>query len=272
MRTSVRCCLPVLCLAGLLVTGVAADEESPKKPQAESESTAQVKKPSDADKRPLTAAEKARQAAKEAAAEEALRQKVADNIESVVDGVGGSRIQKAKVKSLTSESQWKLAVSAFGTSRGEEIHTHAHKIVPKTIPGLMQKFMPGYMRSKIMQSRRKGRRGPPSRAEIAQIQKDARTKIEPQMRKTVMPRLDKLKDERISELHKDEKVMTRVIADRIIKVNILGKDGTTKFVSALDKAGYPATLTSGEDKELNDRTKTMLESLNLKEVVKAAGL
>ncbi len=272
MRIPIMCFLTVLSLAGLLAAATPVPEDGKEKPQARTGSAAQAKKPGDNRKRPLTAAEKARQAAKEAAAEEALRQKVEKNIESIVGKLGVSRIQKAKAKSLVSESQWKLAVAAFRTSRGEEIHTHAHKIVPKTIPGLMQKFMPGYMRSRIMASRRKGRRGPPSRVEIARIQKDARTKIEPQMRRTVMPRLDKLKDERIAELHKDEKVMTRVIADRIIKVNILGKEGTKKFVAALDKSGYPATLTSGADKVLNDRTKKMLESLDLKRIVKAAGL
>jgi hypothetical protein len=271
MRTLFICGLTVLCSC-LLVAEASADEEGKEKPKAASDSGTQVNKPGDAENRPLTAAERARLAAEEAAAEEALRLKVAENIESIVDRLGATRIQKAKVKSLTSESQWQAAVSAFKTSRGEEIHTHAHKIVPKTIPGMMQKFMPGYMRSKIMASRRKGRRGPPSRAEIAQIQKDARTKIEPQMRKTVMPRLDKLKDERIAELHKDEKVMTRVMADRVIKVNVLGKDGTKKFITALDKAGYSAALTSGEDRVLNDRTKEMLESLDLKEIVREAGL
>lgn len=271
MRTLFVFGLTVLCSC-LLVADTSADEDGKGMPKAAPDSGTQVQKSADAKKRPLNPAEKARLAAKEAAAEKALRQKVAENIESIVDGLGATRVQKAKVKSLASESQWKAAVSAFKTSRGEEIHTHAHKIVPKTIPGMMQKFMPGYMRSKIMASRRKGRRGPPSRAEIAQIQKDARTKIEPQMRKTVMPRLDKLKDERIAELHKDEKVMTRVIADRVIKVNVLGKEGTKKFVAALDKAGYPAALTSGEDKVLNDRTQKMLGSLDLKEIVKAAGL
>ena len=272
MRTPVMFPVIVLCSVGLLVGGVSADKEGQGKSKAGSGSAARVNKPSADTQRPLTAAEKANLSARESAAEEALRQKVADNIDSIVGRVGVSRIGKAKVKSLTSESQWKLAVSAFRTARGEEIHTYAHKIVPRMIPGMMRKFMSAYMRSKIMPTRRKGRRGPPSRAEIAQIQKDARTEIEPQMRKTVMPRLDKLKDERIAELRKDEKVITRVIADRIIKVNALGKDGTRKFLAALDKAGYPATLTSGEDKALNDRTKKMLESLDLKEIVKAAGL
>jgi hypothetical protein len=176
------------------------------------------------------------------------------------------------VKALTNESQWKQAVMAFKTSRGTEIHAHAHKIVPQTIPGLMQKFMPGYMRSKIMASRKKGRRGPPSRAEIAQIQKDARTKIQPVMRKAVMPALDKLRNKRVDELLRDEKTMTRMLADRIIRVDVLGKSGTKQFRMALEEAGYPTSLTSGADADLNDRTKKMLNSIDLKQIVKAAGL
>ena len=74
------------------------------------------------------------QSKKEAAASEALRQKVAKNIGAIVDGLKVSRVQKAKVESLTTETQWKAAVSAFKTTRGEEIHTHAHKLFPKTIP------------------------------------------------------------------------------------------------------------------------------------------
>lgn len=206
------------------------------------------------------------------AAEKALRLKVVGNIESIVAKLNLSSAQKAKVKALTSESQWKQAVTAFETSRGTEIHDHAHQIVPKTIPGMMQKFMPGYMRSKIMASRRKGRRGPPSRAEIAQIQKDARTKIQPVMRKTVMSSLDKLKQERIAELLQDEKTMTRMLADRVIKADVLGKEGTKRFSMALQKAGYPASLTSGGDTVLGDRTKKMLKALDLKQIVKAAGL
>jgi hypothetical protein len=212
------------------------------------------------------------QSKKEAAASEALRQKVAKNIGAILDGLKVSRVQKTKVKSLTSETQWKAAVSAFKTTRGEEIHDHAHKVFPKTIPTLMQKFMPTYMRSKIMATRKKGRLGPPSRAEIAQIQKDAKTKIQPQIRKTVMPALDKLKDERIAELHKDEKVMTRVITDRVIKVSLLGKEGTKQFAAAVDKAGYPATLTTGEDKVLNERAVKMLKELDLKKIVQASDL
>lgn len=275
MRMRTLRLLVLLVTVGVLPISVSAAEKDKDAKIADPGKKSTVVKVAEEKKPPLTAVEKAKRAAEEAAAraaEEALRKKVAGNIESIVDGLKVSRVQKAKARALTSESQWKLAVDAFETTRGEEIHDHAHKIVPKTIPGLMQKFMPGYMRSKIMASRRKGRRGPPSRTEIAQIQKDARTKIEPQMRKTVMPTLDKLKQERITQLTRDEKVMTRLLADRIIKVKVLGTDGTNQFAAAVDKAGYPATLTMGEDKVLNERTTEMLKALDLKEIVKAAGL
>ncbi|MDE0937594.1 MAG: hypothetical protein OSA89_16905 [Mariniblastus sp.] len=217
MHTRIVGLLALLLAIGTLASAAVANQKGEEKPKAEDAAAAKV-------------------------ADEALRQKVAGNIESIVGGLDVSNAQKAKVQALTSESQWKLAVAAFKATRGKEVHDHAHKIVPKTIPGLMRKFMPAYMRSKIMASRKKGRRGPPSRAEIAKIQKDARTKIQPQMRKTIMPALDKLKQQRITELHQDEKTMTRVLADRIIKVSALGQDGTKQFAAALDKAGYPATL------------------------------
>ena len=238
--------LALTLLLGKLATATSADEEAAGKKQTD-----------------LQAAR---------AAEEALRLKAVSNINSVVSKLDISSAQSAKVKVLTSETQWKAAVKAFRTSRGDEIHTHAHKIVPQAIPALMQKFMPTYMRSKIMASRRKGRRGPPSAAEIAKIQKDARAKIQPVMRKAVMPALDKLRQERVDELLKDEKTMTRVLADRIIKVEALGKNGTKQFALALDEAGYPASLTTGADSVLNARTKKMLNAIDLEEIVKTAGL
>ena len=206
------------------------------------------------------------------AAEEALRRKAVENINSVVAKLDISAAQRTKVKALTSKMQWNAAVEAFRTSRGEEIHDHAHQVASQSIPVLMQKFMPTYMRSKIMASRKKGRRGPPSAAEISRIQTDARTKIQPVMRKTVMPALDQLRQERTDELLKDEKTMTRVLADRIIKTEVLGKAETKQFAVALDEAGYPASLTTGADSVLNTRTNKMLNAIDLKEIVKAAGL
>ena len=92
------------------------------------------------------------------------------------------------------------------------------------------------------------------------------------MRKTVMPSLDKLTATRLAEMLQDEKAMTRMLADRIIKGNVFGDAGTKDFKSALDKAGYPASLTTGADTVLNDRTTKMLKAIDLKQIVKAAGL
>ena len=82
----------------------------------------------------------------------------------------------------------------------------------------------------------------------------------------------RLKQERVDELLKDEKTMTRVLADRIIKTEVLGKAGTKQFALALDEAGYPASLTSGADPVLNTRTKKMLNAIDIEKIVKAAGL
>ena len=184
-----------------------------------------------------------------------------------------SSSQQAKLKALLSQSQWDATVSAFKTTRENEIHDHAHKIAQTTIPGMMQKFMPAYMSSKISAQRRKqGRRSPPSRGEIAKIRSDAQAKMQPAMRKTVMPALDKLTAARLAEMLEDEKVLTRMLADRIIKAGVLGDAGTKEFQSALEKAGFPAKLTSGVDAVLNDRTQKMLKAIDLKEVVKRAGL
>lgn len=206
------------------------------------------------------------------AAEKSLRLKAVENINSVVAKLDISAAQRTKVTALTSETQWNAAIEAFRGSRGEEIHDQAHKIVAQSIPVLMRKFMPTYMRSKIMASRKKGRRGPPSADEFSQIQSDARTNMQPVMRKTVMPALDQLKQERIDELLKDEKTMTRVLADRIIKTEVLEEAGTKQFALALDEGGYPASLTTGADPVLNIRTEKMLNAIDLKKIVKSAGL
>jgi hypothetical protein len=214
------------------------------------------------------------QQAKLAAAKHAeLRGKATKNVETLLAKLELTSSQQAKVKALSSKQQWDATVSAFKTARENEIHDHAHKLAAKTIPGMMQKFMPGYMMGKISAQRRKQRkRGPPSGAEIAKIRKDAQSKMQPAMRKTVMPALDKLTKARLTEMLVDEKTLTRLLADRIIKSAVLGKDGTKEFASALEKAGYSASLTAGQDGLLNDRTVKMLKSIDLKKVAKTAGL
>jgi hypothetical protein len=219
------------------------------------------------------AADKSQAKKSDKVAAEALRQKATRNVEAITAKLNLTSSQRAKVNVLLSESQWNAALSAFKTARETEIHNQAHNIMKKTIPGMMRKFMPGYMRSKIMASRRKGRRrGPPSGAEIAKIRKNAQSKMQPTMRKTVMPALDKLTKSRLAEMLKDEKTMTRMLADRMVKAGFLGKTATKSFQTALSKAGYSAALTTGGDSTLNDRTKKMLKALNLKAVAKRAGL
>ncbi len=208
-----------------------------------------------------------------AARQSATRKQASNNIEQVAKQLGLSSSQRTKVATLLKKQQWEAAVSSFNTTRKNEIYEHAHNIIRKTIPTMMRKFMPAYMNQKISaQRRRQKRRGPPSRSEIARIQKDARTKVEPAMRKTVMPLLDKLTEARMAELLVDEKTMTRMLADRIIKAGVLGESDTKRFAAAIEQAGFPASLTTGPDQVLNQRTKKMLEHLDLKQIVQAAGL
>lgn len=199
------------------------------------------------------------------AAAQAVRSRAVPNVESIVGelDLGSEEMEKVKLKALLSDSQREQAVKSFRASGGEEIHTNAHEIIPATIPGSMQKFMPSYMRSRIMASRRAGRRGPLSRAEIARLQNDARKKIQPVIRRTLMPVLDELKQARIAELLLDEKKMPRVLADRIIEAEVPREAETRLFGEAFEAAGYPVSLTSGADAVMSDRKQKMLNALDL---------
>ena len=207
------------------------------------------------------------------AKDDALRSKVAGNIESIVARIGASPSQRSRAMKLLGRSHWDTAVSAFKARRQTEIHEHAHDIVRKTLPRMIQKFMPAYMSSKISAHRRRQkRRGPPTRGEIAKIQKDAQLKMQPAMRKTVMPALEKLVAARLAELLKDERVLTRLMADRIIQANVLDERRTKAFEEELKRSGFPETLTSGGDAVLNERTRAMLKAIDLNVVVRRAGL
>ena len=204
---------------------------------------------------------------------EALRQKVVSNISMLVEPLKLTRSQKARVNALLGEDQFETAIEAFKSTREPEIHDHAHNVAKTTIPGMMRKFMPSYMQKKIMAQRRaQKRRGPPSRNEIASIQKDAQSKMRPAMQKIVMPGLESLSETRLTELVNDEKVLTRMTGDRIIKSRILDKDDSKKLSTALDKAGYPATLTTGADPLLNDRMKKMVNEIDIAKVAQSVGL
>ena len=96
--------------------------------------------------------------------------------------------------------------------------------------------------------------------------------MRPAMQKIVMPNLESLTETRLGELANDEKTMTRVIGDRILKSNILGEDQGEIFEKALDKAGDPASLTTGEDSVLNDRMKKMIDEIDIAKVAASVGL
>ena len=204
---------------------------------------------------------------------EALRQRVASKITALVEPLKLTRSQKARVNALLGEDQWETAVETFRSTRESEIHEHAHNVAKTTIPGIMRKFMPAYMQKKIMAQRRaQKRRGPPSRSEIANIQKDAQSKMRPAMQKIVMPSLEAFTEVRLAELENDKKVLTRIIGDRILKGRILSDDDSKSFETAMDKAGYPASLTTGEDSVLNDRMKKMIDEIDIMQVAKSVGL
>lgn len=244
----------------------------------QSMAVAAANEPQDKDARQKAAKQEAEQKSAKVgqdalAQREAARLKATKNIEAVVNRLDLSAVQRAKIKALLSKEQWNAAVSAFSTARETEIHDDAHNLARKTIPGMMQKFMPVYMSSKISAQRRKEkRRGPPSPSEIAKIRQEAQAKMQPAMRKVVMPALDELTHDRLGEMLGDPQVMTRMLADRIIKADILGAAGTKQFEMELKNAKYAAELTTGGDAVLNERTKKMLEGIDLKAVAKSAGL
>ena len=81
------------------------------------------------------------------AAEKALRLKVVGNIESIVAKLNLSSAQKAKVKALTSESQWKQAVMSWTSDfdvhgrtvnsvRNRKFETGRRGIDPNSMPVL----------------------------------------------------------------------------------------------------------------------------------------
>lgn len=205
--------------------------------------------------------------------QDALRQTVTSNIAALVEPLKLTRSQMTRVNALLVEDQWETAVETFKSTREPEIHEHAHNVAKTTIPGLMRKFMPAYMQKKIMAQRRaQKRRGPPSRSEISNIQKNAQSKMRPAMQKIVMPSLEVLTETRLAELENDEKVLTRIIGDRILNGRILSDDDSKSFETAMNKAGYPASLTTGEDSVLNERMKKKLDEIDIMEVAKSVGL
>jgi hypothetical protein len=96
--------------------------------------------------------------------------------------------------------------------------------------------------------------------------------MQEEMKKNIMPALEKLAAERMAEMLKDEKILTRALAERILDGNSLSDAVIANFKGELDKAGYPASLIRGTDPVLNDRAKSLIESIDIAGVAKKAGL
>ncbi|MEK6233300.1 MAG: hypothetical protein N2C14_01160, partial [Planctomycetales bacterium] len=73
-------------------------------------------------------------------------------------------------------------------------------------------------------------------------------------------------------LVQDEKVITRMLADRIIQINVLGREATALLKKDLAASDYPASLTTGPDAQLAERVQKMLKELDLTAIAKRAGL
>lgn len=202
-----------------------------------------------------------------------LRLKVAKNIMQIVKKLDQPERIELSAEAYFEKERWARSLASFQLARAKEIHVQAHGLVKSTMPEIMQKFMPKYMQAKIMAERKaKKAKGPPSAAEIDKIRADAMAKMQPAMQMTIMPALEKLAKERMDEILKDEKVLTRAMAEQIIKGNFLPDAATARFKTELDKTGYPASLVNGADPILNDRARMMIQSIDIAAVAKKAGL
>ncbi len=265
MKFRLATLISLLAAAAFVQSAAADPPKEPRQTADGSESATKVE--------PLSREEQLKRVQEEKKRRKALHQTVASNITALVGPLKLTRSQKTRVNALLVEDQWETAVETFKSTREPEIHEHAHNVAKTTIPDIMRKFMPAYMQKKIMAQRRaQKRRGPPSRSEISNIQKNAQSKMRPAMQKIVMPSLEVLTETRLAELENDEKVLTRIIGDRILNGRILSDDDSKSFETAMDKAGYPASLTTGEDSVLNERMKKKLDEIDIMQVAKSVGL
>lgn len=206
-------------------------------------------------------------------ADQQLRLNVARNIMQVVTMLDQSEQVKHSVEAYFEKDRWDRSLGSFQTLRASVIHLEAHAFVKGTMPEIMQKFMPKYMQAKIMAERKaKKAKGPPSPAEIERIRTEAKAAMEPAMRMIIMPALEKLSASRMEEIVKDEKILTRAMAEQIIKAKLLPEAALARFKTELDKAGYPESLVKGADAILNERARKMMETIDIAAVAKKAGL
>ena len=201
-----------------------------------------------------------------------LLAKVKANLHDVLIAAKIDAQTRNRAEDFVKTSQWDAVQEHLQTTRKAEMQEHAHALVEKELPTIIQGFMPDYMRSKIMAQRAGRKAGPPSKAAINSVRQEAMAKRRPEMREIVMPALDKLATERVVELTQDDKVMTRLFADQLIRSNLLGAKESAAFSIELERAGYSPSLATGGDAQLEERTREMLKGLDLKAASERAGL
>lgn len=204
---------------------------------------------------------------------EQLRRNVAKNVMQIVKKLEQPEQIEMLALAYFEKQRWEKTLASFQTARTDEIRGPAHALIKSEMPEIMQKFMPKYMQAKIMAERMaKKAKGPPSPAEIEKIRTDTMGKMQPAMQATVMPALEKLTRQRMDEMLKDEKVLTRILAEQIIKGKFLPDTAVAKFKTELEKAGYPESQITGADSILNGRVRKMIQTIDIAAIAKEAGL
>lgn len=200
--------------------------------------------------------------------DEELRDAVTQNLMEVLASVEAGADARSKLKAFLTQEQWAAGVTLFRVLRRDEVHMINHHKVHDLVPRLLEE----YLRESISANIASGD-GRFSKAELVAMQmvRDKYTMWKT-MRGFVMPPLQKLTDLRADEWLQDEKVMTRMIADRLIEKKVFDDILSQQFATALSRAGYPASLANGPDEELEQQTKNMLQKIELKAVANKAGL
>lgn len=168
--------------------------------------------------------------------------------------------QKQKANAAMTDDAWTATLKTFGKRRGGEIRQSTHKTVPEVMPTIMMPKMMKYNMQKIMKERMAKKAGPPTPEEIAAIRAANQERMRVKIAPAIMANVGELTAKRVEELLLDKQVLVRVLADNVAAA-ALAEEQTEKLDKVLTDAGYPAELTHGPDRVLEERVHKMLETL-----------
>ena len=204
----------------------------------------------------------------EAIADEHMWNAVKHNLSGVLTMMGAEADVRSKVDAFLTNDQWAATATLFRVLRRDEVHMINHHEVHNLVPQLLDDYLKEAVSSRITSGD-----GRFTREELVAMQM-VRDKyvMWKTIRGFVMPPLQALTDAHADAWLRDERVMTRMMADRLIEKNVLGDELNRPFASALSKAGFAASLANGPDEDLHRRTKQMLHAIDLQAVAAKAGL